>query len=107
MLTAGDICWCRVWVDNFNTVPIENQPLFVILDVYGQLFFAPDFSGFDHYLDDYPTFNPGRTVINVLPEFTWPEGAGSADSIRWYAALTNPEVTTLYGEMDIFEFGWE
>ena len=33
-------------------------------------------------------------------------GAGTASGIIWYAALTDPGMTTLYGEMDTWTFGW-
>ncbi|MCD4655334.1 hypothetical protein K8T06_15545, partial [bacterium] len=105
-MTAGDICWCRVNVDCFETAPLEGYTLFVILDVYGDLFFAPTFTDYDSYADQYPFFNPGRTIVEVLPEFIWPEGTGSAHGLNWYAALVTPDMTSLYGAMDIFTFGW-
>jgi len=106
-LTTGDICWCNVYVDCYETAPLVGYPLFVILDVFGELFFAPDFSDYDSYADIHTFFNPGRTVVEVLPEFTWPAGTGSANGIIWYAALVTPDLSSLYGEMDMFSFGWE
>jgi len=108
MFRAGDSCGCTVDVCNSDVSPITDHPLFVILDVYGNLFFAPSFNPeFDHYLADYPTFDPGRTTVEVLPVFSWPESAGSASGIQWIAALTNPEITGIVGDYDIFVFGWE
>lgn len=65
-----------------------------------------DFSDFCSYLDDYPMFNTGTTVIEVAPEFSWPDGAGSATDILWIAALTDPAVTHVVGEWDMISFGW-
>ncbi|HPQ41624.1 MAG TPA: M1 family metallopeptidase, partial [bacterium] len=70
-ITAGDTVWCRVHVDNFSVKPMEGYPLFVILDVYGQMFFAPSFTDFDSYLGLYPTWQPGRTR-RARPECRWP-----------------------------------
>jgi len=102
---ANDPCWCNAIVCNAETNPLENYPLFVILDVYGSLFWAPSFNTtFDNYL---LSFAVGSTIVSVLPEFPWPAGTGSANGLLWYAALTDPNITDVYGTFDIFEFGWE
>ena len=49
---------------------------------------------------------PGIQYTHVLPHFDWPSGAGSASDIHWYAAMTDPDITELYGEFDMFTFGW-
>ncbi len=103
----GDICACRVTVCNRTDTEIIGHPLFVILDVYGCLYFAPGFTESpDHYLAQYPSYPIGATKVNVIDAFTWPEGAGSAEGIFWYAALTDPAVTEIFGEWDSWEFGW-
>ena len=105
---GGETCWCRAIVCNAEGSTLENYPLFVILDVYGLYFFAPSFNQvYDSYLIQYPQFPAGETVVEVLPPFTWPVNVGNASNIKWYGALTNPEVTDLFGELDIFTFGWE
>ena len=103
----GDPCSCFVTVCNLTGSDLVSYPLFVILDVYGMLFFAPGFTeDVDHYLDDYPVFPIGETLVEVIPEFTWPDSAGSASGIYWYSALTNPEMTEIFGAWDAWEFGW-
>ncbi|MBN1355808.1 hypothetical protein JXA40_06000 [bacterium] len=99
----GSPCSCRVFTCNPTGQTVPDIPLFVILDVSGQYFFAPGFSGLDFYRIDLA---PGITEIEVLPEFPWPAGAGSTDGITWLAAMTNPQITRLFGEMDTWEFGW-
>jgi len=91
--------------DRLNPGPetYTGIPLFVILDVYGSLYFWPGFSEFDKKDIDVPL---GSFDETVLPEFDWPAGAGTAEGINWYAAMTNPEMTDLFGEMDIWTFGW-
>ena len=99
----GDLCACHLYICNPGAIAMENVPVFALLDVYGSYFFAPAFSSFDHYTEDVP---PGMTHITVLPSFNWPEGAGSASGIRWYAAMTDDAITTLIGTLGQFEFGW-
>ncbi|MBN1550020.1 hypothetical protein JW979_01070 [bacterium] len=100
---SSDIFYCNVVVTNGSDSPFTVYPLFVILDVYSSYFFAPSFGNFDYYSQ---TFIPGETTIEVLPTFYWPQNAGSADNVFWYAALTNEAITEIVGEMDTFSFGW-
>jgi hypothetical protein len=102
----GDACACTVTVCNAEGYDLENYPLFVILDAYGLYFFAPGFTEYENYLSLYPRFPPGNTVIDVLPMFTWPSGTGSASGLLFYSALTDPQMSSLFGTMDQFEFGW-
>lgn len=102
----GDLCSCNARVLNFETTALQGYPLFVILDVLGSYFFAPEFTSFDSYLDQYPSIPMGETLVEVLPEFAWPSGAGTLDGIMWYAALTDPGVTGLFGQLGSWEFGW-
>ncbi len=102
--TAGDTCYCNVIVCNASDETMADIPVFVILDVYGMLFFAPDFSEFNFYLQPLP---PGETVIPVLPAFPWPANTGTAANIYWYAAMTDAAIQNLHGDFDMFTFGWD
>lgn len=105
--SAGDTCFCRAYVCNAENTALTGYPLFVILDVYQNYFFAPSFNSvFDNYLEMYPSFPVGLTTVEVLPSFSWPTGAGSADGIIWYGALTTPAMTDLFGELGTFTFEW-
>ncbi len=79
-------------------------PLFVILNVYGEVFFAPSFRNSVDYYELTVPFGESRQEI--LPPFQWPEGVGEAYGITWFAALTDPAITTVLGEMDMATFGW-
>jgi hypothetical protein len=100
---SGDECYCTVFVCNSGSVTYTDIPIFVILDVYGMYFFAPSFGSFDYYNDPIP---PGQTIITVLPAFQWPAGTGTASDIVWYAAMTDPGMTSLHGNLGTFSFGW-
>ncbi len=101
----GDPCECRVEICNPEAYTWPSTPLFVVLDVWGNYYFAPSFSSttLDHYTVDVP---PGVTEVSVIEAFSWPENAGSADGVFWYAAMTNKEMTELFGEMGEWSFGW-
>lgn len=94
---------CSVFVWNPGPETLKNALLFVVLDAYGEYFFAPEFNDFSYYTED---FRDGETEQVVLAPFQWPSGAGSAQGIMWYAALTDPAVSGIVGEMDKFSFGW-
>ncbi len=103
----GHRFYCNANICNNTGSTLFDHPLFVILDIYGQLFFAPSFGPeFDNYLDAYPMFNPGFTHIEVIPEFIWPSGAGFATGIYLYAALTDPDITQIVGDWDIRTINW-
>lgn len=107
VFSAGDMCWCTVTVCNASGIKLESTPLFVILDVYGSYFFGPEFTNSPgSWIDLHPDFAPGETIIEVIPEFTWPDNTGSADGIFWYAALTDLDVTEIIGDWDSWEFSW-
>lgn len=99
----GDECYCDVLICNNEFEDYTDTPVFVILDVYGNLFFAPEFDDFSFYNQ---TIYPGIQYIHVIPRFAWPANTGSANGIIWYAAMTNSAMTALFGEMDSFTFGW-
>ena len=99
----GDPFFCRVHLCNpSNETPIDSR-VFVILDVMNTYFFAPDFTSFDYFEDSVPQ---GKSVITVIDSISWPGNSGSILDIHWYAAITNPEITKVLGEMDTCTFGW-
>ncbi len=107
MFHPGDTCWCRAAVCNAEGDTLSGYPLFVVLDVFGNYYFGPDFTELpDNYLDAYPEWPTGETIVEVLPEFFWPENAGTAEGIIWYAALTDPDVRNIFGTLGTFRFGW-
>lgn len=101
--SPGDPCGCDLYLCNPDGVTYADTPVFVILDILGTYFFAPDFSNFNHYTKDVA---PGMTKLVVLPVFQWPTGAGSFEGAKWYAAMTDAGISMLFGEMDMIEFSW-
>ncbi len=104
---AGDNCYLWAWVYNEDGDMLTGYPLFVILDIFGQYWFAPSWK---HYLEgvDYyeRTFPSGLSKVIVLDEFPWPSGAGEASGIKFHGALTDPGMSDLFGSMSTLTFGW-
>lgn len=103
---TGDVCSCSVRVCIAEPDAVIEYPLFVILSLYGEYYYAPSFNDFDHYLGMYNEFPPGETIVDVLPQFIWPANTGRGDNCIWYSALVNPEMTSIFGEMDSWPFQW-
>jgi predicted outer membrane repeat protein len=99
----GETCSCLLTICNPLAQSYDDIPVFAILDVYGNYYFAPSFSEFDYIRE---TVTPGLTFIQILEPFTWPEGVGSATGIVWYAGMTDPGMSQLFGEIGTFVFGW-
>ncbi len=104
MYHAGDECYLKADLTNPGS-PLTAVPLFVILDVYQVYFYYPDWTDLPGYaFHDIPN---GVTTLSVIDSFTWPENAGEAQNIIFWAAMTNPQLSEILGNMDSFTFGWE
>lgn len=101
--SLGADCFCTAEICFPSESQIQPYPLFVILEVAGSYYFAPDFTGFDFY---QPEWVAGVNLIHVLQSFTWPNTSENPFSATWYIGLTNPEMTHIIGNMGTFEFDW-
>ncbi len=104
MFYPGDRYECAIIIDNETGVELADLPLFLILDVYGELYFMPDANDFSFYS---MVFHPGQTILKAVPMFKWPDDAGSASNIIWYAGITDHAFLKLISNVDIAIFGWE
>ncbi len=99
----GDLCYVDVQVCSVEDDTFPDVPVFVLLDIAGYFFFAPEFDDFAFYR---MSVHPGIQYIHVIPRFTWPAGVGSYSGAVWYAAMTNSDITALFGSFGQFDFGW-
>lgn len=105
--SAGDVCALTAAVTNASNVDLTGYPLVVMLDAFGSFFFGPDFDEeFGTYLEVYPVFPPGETIIEVIPEFIWPDLDESASGLAWYSVILTPEMNGFVGNMGTWAFGW-
>lgn len=103
--SPGDPCSCMAVICNPGPETYMDIPLFVILDVFGTYLFWPEFSSFDDTILE--TVPEGPLIVQIIPEFEWPEGAGTVlDGVQWLAAMTDSEMTSLLGSAGTWHFGW-
>ncbi|MBN1356080.1 S8 family serine peptidase [bacterium] len=103
---AGDSCWLKAKVC-YPDQPLDNIPLFVILDVYGFYWLWPSWIPLDAGIDFYTLTGPaGYYELTVIEPFDWPAGVGSADGLYFHGAITDPQITMIYGELDSWEFAY-
>ncbi|MBN1295796.1 carboxypeptidase regulatory-like domain-containing protein [bacterium] len=106
VIHPGDLFYLNVRAGNPGQA-LPNVPLFVILDVYGDLFFWPGWvsgdTGWDFAAIDLKT---GIQIIPVIPPFTWPDISGSAGGLMFYAGMTRSDFSRLLGDMDMVSFGY-
>ncbi|GEM_PF-3412777 len=100
----GDACSCQVRVCNATGSMLPDTPLAVVLEISGEYYFAPSFGDFDVLV---LTFLSGETTVEILPEFIWPAGAGTFYGARFYAAMLDPGMTSVLGNVDTVTFAWE
>ncbi|HPQ38852.1 MAG TPA: hypothetical protein PLV45_00635 [bacterium] len=99
----GDTCYCSVRIENSSETTLDNVLFFCVLDIYETYFCYPSFSRFD-YISIY--LEPGITSIDVIPPFTWPNGAGAYYNAAVYAGVTDAAFLNLIGIPDDFWFSW-
>ncbi|MBN1879907.1 right-handed parallel beta-helix repeat-containing protein [bacterium] len=82
-----DRFWLEVRVSNWLK---QDNPLrlIVVLDVFGRYFMYPSWTeGYDFQYVSIPVGQSGVTVL----DFLWPEGAGSAAGLSFYAAFMDTD----------------
>jgi Fibronectin type III domain/Bacterial TSP3 repeat len=101
---SGDSCYLRATLCNSYEVPVPGLQFFAVLEAYGSYFFAP---GWSTTLDYWTIgIDPGPYTMDIIPEFSWPGGVGSADGLMFYGMLTDGKMQRLIGDHDVWEFGW-
>ena len=101
----GDLFWVSIQIFN----PFEDAsdaPVFVILDVYGELFFWPTWVALPEVAWETMTIPHGESTQPIIESFEWPETGTEADDIFFYAAITDAAVTKIIGQMDTKKFAW-
>ena len=101
--TPGSVCSCEMFICNPGPGSIADAPVFAILEIADNYYFAPGFNAFDYYSLNLAE---GWSNIIVLDEFVWPDSCGSYAQANWFAAMTDANITRIMGTMDIFSFSW-
>ena len=88
-----------------NNAQQHTLGLFIILAVYDDYFFAPDWGtevDWDNLL-----LRPGTQVSRNIFDFQWPNNAGTAMDLYFYAALADPGDFSLVSNLSAVKFGFE
>lgn len=101
----GDECWLHAVLYSTEATALNNVPFAVVLDINIGVYYF-----YDGWTTDFDyesiTLNPGITDKDILPSFLWPEGAGSWPAAYFYSAFLTQDLTALFGDMSIWQFGW-
>ncbi len=101
--TSGDIFKLRAQCMGNPGDTIAD--LYVILDVYGNYWFHPDWSVPPDY--ESLNLNENHPVVSFILDFTWPSNIqGSADGLCFWGAILDPATSDLIGDFDRVEFGY-
>ncbi|MBN1549942.1 hypothetical protein JW979_00675 [bacterium] len=111
MFRPGDIFYLYADVNNPEE-PLDQVAVFIILDVYGYLFFGPSWTlfdpssgnGMDAWVSDLPT---GSRRIDAIPPFVCPEAPRNLYHLYFIGAITDIYVTRIIGAMDTVEWGFD
>ncbi len=109
----GDECWLNVHIYNYD-IPLQNVPLFVLMDISSHYWFWDDWS----YMEDHIDYNLidiglGKTIVPIIEPFDWPDTSGfEMKGLAFWSAVTDRDFTYAYGGEDgigncAFGFGEE
>jgi hypothetical protein len=108
----ADSFWVNGTITNFGNT-LHDHLLFFVLDIYGELWFWPNWTYFNSYSAqgdiDYEQRDipAGTTEIVVIEPVTWPDtGTQSMWGLFFYGALINSRMTDVVGEMAIIHWGF-
>ncbi len=77
---------------------------YILLDVYGSYWFWPSWNQTGDF--ELRELQAGSVANDVILEFWWPAVSGSAENLKFWAALVDPETVTIVGAYDMVEFGY-
>jgi len=99
---AGDEFRLSLGLRNPKPEPVETN-VYVALELNGQVWFWPEWN---RQPDTEQRILPsGCFSDEILMEFTWPAGAGTAQGLRFWAALTTPDTNELLDHA-VIEWGF-
>jgi len=91
---------------------MSSVPVFFILDVFGVLYFWPDWTMYSppEHTDiafEYQAVPNGCSEITVIPPFVWPDtGAEQVSGLHFYGAMLNQEMSAIMGGFATVDWGY-
>ena len=102
--SPGDMCSLNIAMWNREMHDLENYPLFILLQTGDDAFWFMGPPGSDSNIFTFPE---GVSEWEIIPPFPWPDTGTTASELVWYAAVTDPGVTHLVGNVGTYVFSWE
>ena len=100
---TGDTFALYAWI-NPGDAALKPLDLYLILDVFGEYFFAPSWTADAESISK--SWPQGLSQEVIFSPFEWPYTGTTLTGILFWAGLVNPENMTLHGAYDYWEFGW-
>ncbi len=100
--TPGDTVAVRAFCSGYPNTYQAN--LYVILDVYSQYWFWPDWSETPGYKTI--SLQPGKTTPIFVLDITWPDITDSAEGLIFWGGMLDVESNNLIGTVGFSEFGY-
>ncbi len=87
-----------------NDIQPRTVLQFILLDVYGTIFFHPSWHTEAVWMQR--TLTPNQSLSENILEFMWPPGSGNAENLCFHAGLTNERGTALVSNVSSVEFSY-
>ena len=100
---ANDPFVLNAIISNPGPQPMTQQPFALVLDIQGNYFWYPDWTG---TFTVEPLDLPVGTVEKPIFNFLWPDVEGSFTGAMFYGALLSTDQTSILGNWGYAEFGW-
>jgi len=100
----GAACGLTCYLRN-DAAPLQDVPLFVVLDVASNYWFWPGWTQ-DVHGTAIGTVPSGTTTVPIVPEFTWPAVSESLDGIVFWGAMLTGGQTAVRGDYGQWTFGY-
>jgi glucoamylase len=95
LFEAGDRFLLELLLE--NPAPAREADVYLALEAFGTYYFWPGWTtAVDRGRRTLPAWGESRETIL---DFTWPEGAGSAQGLHFYALLTHPDTLELWSNV--------
>lgn len=86
---------------------MPDTPVFIMMEIYGEYFFAPSWCSLNTGIDNFVLdLEPGRTELEVIPQCSCPAVTVPLMGACIYGAMTDPGMTHIIGEMDMWFFSF-
>ncbi len=100
----GDTFTLAVSICNATEEDLENIPLFCALEIGEQYLYYPAWTEGVNW-QTIPFLRSGMTRVVIFDPLKWPEDTGSG-TVKFIAAITDSDITRIFGSIDEIEFSW-